>query len=65
MQVPRGVRESGENEFHGDGSKLEDAIHDAHEKAKGAGHRAYRVTEIYAWGENPISGYRVIVAPVG
>ena len=50
----------------GDGRDLAAAIENAWENAKGqSGHRTYRVQEILVWGENPISGYRVIITPVG
>jgi hypothetical protein len=50
----------------GDGRDLQAAIANAWENAKGqSGHRTYRVQEILVWGENPISGYRVIITPVG
>jgi hypothetical protein len=50
----------------GDGPDLPTATANAWENAKRqTGHRMYRVQEILVWGENPISGYRVILAPVG
>jgi hypothetical protein len=50
----------------GDGRDLPTAIANAWENGKAqSGHRAYRVQEILVWGENPISGYRVILTPVG
>ena len=50
----------------GDGRDLPEAIANAWENAKRqSGHRTYRVQEILVWGENPISGYRVIITPVG
>jgi hypothetical protein len=49
--------------FAGDGGDLHTAIRNAWENGKSSGHRIFRVQEIYVWGENPISGYRVIVTP--
>jgi hypothetical protein len=49
--------------FAGDGRDLHTAIANAWENGKRSGDRIFRVQEIYVWGENPISGYRVIVTP--
>jgi hypothetical protein len=47
----------------GDGKDLPAAFADAWEKGKASGHRVFRVQDIFVWGENPISGYRVIITP--
>jgi hypothetical protein len=52
-----------EESFPGDGGTLGDAIEDAYEKGKRAGHKVLRVRDIYVYGDNPISGYRVVVTP--
>jgi hypothetical protein len=47
----------------GSGRNVEEAIKDAWGKRKSGDSRVYRVQEVYVWGENPISGYRVILGP--
>jgi hypothetical protein len=54
-----------EQSFSGDGLSLEEAFQHAWEKGKASGHRVFRVQDIFVWGDNPISGYRVIITPVG
>jgi hypothetical protein len=49
--------------YHGDGKTLNAAFDDAWERGKSSGHRVFRVQQIIVWGENPISGYRVIITP--
>ncbi len=49
--------------FSGDGKDLPAAFDAAWEHGKSSGHRVFRVQEIFVWGENPISGYRVIITP--
>ena len=49
--------------FAGDGRDLHTAIANAWENGKRSGDTIFRVQEIYVWGENPISGYRVIITP--
>jgi hypothetical protein len=51
--------------FAGDGRDLQSAVTDAWQNAtKRSESRAYRIQEVFVWGENPISGYRVIITPV-
>jgi hypothetical protein len=47
----------------GEGSDVEAAIRNAWGKRKSTDAKVYRVQEIFVWGENPISGYRVIITP--
>jgi hypothetical protein len=47
----------------GDGPDLETAIQRAWDRGKSADHKVFRIQEIYVWGENPISGYRVVIGP--
>jgi hypothetical protein len=55
-----------EQGYPGDGIDLPTAFKNAWEHGKASsGHRVYRVQDIFVWGENPISGYRVILTPVG
>jgi hypothetical protein len=54
-----------EQGFPGDGRTLEEAFEKAWERGKASGHRVFRVQETFVWGDNPISGYRVIITPVG
>ena len=49
--------------FSGDGKDLQEAFDAAWEHGKSSGHRVFRVQEIFVRGENPISGYRVIITP--
>jgi hypothetical protein len=50
--------------FAGNGRDIQAAFDDAWERGKASGHRSFRVQEIFVWGENPISGYRVVITPV-
>jgi hypothetical protein len=50
--------------FAGDGRDIHAAFDDAWERGKASGHKVFRVQEIFVWGENPISGYRVVITPV-
>jgi hypothetical protein len=50
--------------FAGDGKDLPAAFDEAWERGKSSGHRVFRVQDIFVWGENPISGYRVILTPI-
>jgi hypothetical protein len=55
-----------EQGYPGDGPDLDTAFRNAWERGKAAsGRRVYRVQDIFIWGENPISGYRVILTPAG
>jgi len=51
--------------YPGTGRDLETALQSAWEEAKASGHRVFRVQDIYVFGENPISGYHVIITPGG
>ena len=64
VSPPDELRASEQN-FAGDGYPLEDAFNKAWDRGKSSGHRVFRVQEIFVWGDNPISGYRVIITPVG
>jgi hypothetical protein len=54
-----------EQSFAGDGYPLDEAFKNAWNRGKSSGHRVFRVQEIFVWGDNPISGYRVIITPAG
>ena len=54
-----------EHGFTGDGDDLKTAFDNAWEKGKSSGHRVFRVQEIFIQGENPISGYGVVITPTG
>jgi hypothetical protein len=54
-----------EHSFPGDGRTLDEAFERAWERGKASGHRVFRVQETFVWGDNPISGYRVVITPVG
>jgi hypothetical protein len=65
ITAPEEVVLATEQSYPGDGRTLDAAFNNAWERGKSAGHRAFRVQAILVWGENPISGYRVILGPVG
>jgi hypothetical protein len=50
-------------DISGEGSDVEAAIRNAWGKRKETDPKVFRVKEIFIWGENPISGYRVIIGP--
>ena len=62
---PPDVLRALEQSFPGDGRTLDEAFDKAWERGKASGHRVFRMQEIFVWGDNPISGYRVIITPVG
>jgi len=63
LNPPEELVRATEQTFPGDGHSVEEAIGDAYEKGKRSGHRVFRVQDIYVYGDNPISGYRVVVIP--
>ncbi|TML94191.1 MAG: hypothetical protein E6G03_14135 [Actinobacteria bacterium] len=54
-----------EQGYTGEGDDLKAALNDAYEKGKAAGHRVFRVKDIYIRGDNPLSGYAVVIIPHG
>jgi len=55
-----------EHGYTGEGEKLHEALDRAWKKAtKSSEHRVFRVQEIFVTGENPISGYGVVISPTG
>lgn len=54
-----------EHEYTGEGEKLKDALNVAYEKGKESGHKVFRVQEIFIRGDNPLSGYGVVITPHG
>jgi hypothetical protein len=54
-----------EQDYTGTGRTLEDAIDDAYEKAKGSGNHVFHVEHIFVRGDNPLSGYAVVLHPHG
>jgi hypothetical protein len=38
-------------------------LKDAYEKGKASGHKVFRVEEIFIAGDNPLSGYAVVISP--
>jgi hypothetical protein len=54
-----------EREYTGEGEKLRDALDAAYEKGKESGHQVFRVQEIFIRGDNPLSGYGVVITPHG
>jgi hypothetical protein len=63
--ILRGILAQYEREFSGEGDDLKAALEDAYEKAKGSGHKVFRVQEIFIRGDNPLSGYGVVISPSG
>lgn len=51
------------SEFHGQGRDLHTAIEDAWSKRSQNDPKTLRVAEIRVAGDNPISGYRVVLRP--
>lgn len=51
-------------DFTGEGDTLEKALNDAYEKGKASG-KVFRVQEIFIRGDNPLSGYGVVISPHG
>jgi hypothetical protein len=49
----------------GDAATLEDALRDAYKKGEKDGHKLFRVEEIFIAGDNPLSGYAVVITPHG
>jgi hypothetical protein len=49
----------------GNGRDLDAAIRDAWDNRKSTDPKFLRVMETYVWGENPISGYHVVLGPGG
>ena len=47
----------------GDDATVEDALKNAYEKGKASGHKIFRVEEILIVGDNPLSGYAVVIGP--
>ena len=47
----------------GESATVEDALKDAYEKGKASGHKVFRVEEILIVGDNPLSGYAVVIGP--
>jgi hypothetical protein len=47
----------------GDGATVEAALNDAYENGKASGHKVFRVEEIFIVGDNPLSGYAVVIGP--
>ena len=54
-----------EQGYSGEGDDLGAALDDAYRKGKEAGYRVFRVKDIYIRGDNPLSGYAVVITPHG
>jgi hypothetical protein len=59
------ILEPYEHDYTGSGRTLEDAIEQAYEKAKGSGKHVFHVEHIFVAGDNPLSGYAVVLHPHG
>ena len=47
----------------GEDATVEKALNNAYEKGKASGHKVFRVEEILIVGDNPLSGYAVVIGP--
>jgi len=54
-----------EDTYTGYGKTLEEAHQDAYEKGKSSGHRVFHVRATFIRGDNPLSGYAVVIGPTG
>ena len=63
--ILREVLERYEQVYFGYGTTLEEAHQDAYEKGKSSGHRVFHVRDTFIRGDNPLSGYTVIISPTG
>ena len=55
-----------EQGYSGEGDTLDEALRVAWENGKRAsGHHVYRVKHIFIRGDNPLSGYGVVITPHG
>ncbi len=54
-----------EQEYSGSGRSLEDALEDAYENGKASGKHVFKVNHIFITGDNPLSGYGVVISPSG
>ncbi len=61
--MTQGDGQSASGEFHGQGRELHAAIEDAWSKRSQNDPKTLRVVEINVTGDNPISGYRVVLRP--
>jgi hypothetical protein len=53
-------------EYGGEGKTLHEALENAYENGKSAsGKHVFRLEHIYLHGENPLSGYAVVIRPHG
>jgi hypothetical protein len=59
------ILEQYEHDYSGTGRTLEDALEDAYEKAKGSGKHVFHVEHVFVTGDNPLSGYAVVLHPHG
>ena len=54
-----------EQEYTGSGDTLDAAFKNAYENAKGSGKHVFHVNHIFIRGDNPLSGYGVVISPHG
>jgi hypothetical protein len=64
-ELLRDVLSRYEQEFSGEGDDFAKALEDAYEKAKVSGHKVFKVEHIFIRGDNPLSGYGVVISPDG
>lgn len=61
----REVLEQYEQEYTGTGRTLEGALENAYENGKASGKQVFHVNHIFLRGDNPLSGYGVVISPQG
>lgn len=54
-----------ETGYAGQGATLHEAIENAYDNARSSEKRVFHVDHILVWGENPLSGYAVVLHPHG
>jgi hypothetical protein len=59
------VLEGYEQEYTGSGDTVEKALENAYDNAKASGKHVFHVNHIFIRGDNPLSGYGVVISPHG
>jgi len=61
----RAVLRDYQRQYTGEGKDLDAAINAAYRKGARAGHQVFEVEHIFIRGDNPLSGYAVVLTPHG
>jgi hypothetical protein len=59
------ILEGYEQEYTGSGDTLDDALKNAYKNAEASGKHVFHVNHIFIRGDNPLSGYGVVISPHG